>query len=151
MGRQRSPNASPTERAIDECLALGWHPIVCEAWQKIGLNWRRKDFAGFGDIVACDRLTRQLVMIQVTDCTSHLARIKKLCDRPTDYRKLNAWIKRASDCCSWLEAGGRIVVWSWKEYKKPPWWRLRETEIFRDMVPLPKKPVQSLIETCQSK
>jgi hypothetical protein len=113
------------ERSLEEARQRGWTPIISEAWKPAGprcvlcgtaSRWVRKDFLGFADIVALP----VLAAIQTTTSTNLAARRTKILHECA----VTAW--------KWLDAGGRILIWTWGEYVTPingKHWRPTEEEI----------------------
>tara|TARA_Y100000310_G_scaffold297383_1_gene330337 strand:- start:538 stop:897 length:360 start_codon:yes stop_codon:yes gene_type:complete len=108
--------ASPTQRTLQECRDREWSACVVEKFNHH--TNRRIDAFGFGDVLAVSR--DRIWLVQATDATSvskRVAKIKGEC----------AW-----NAAAWLNAGGGILVWGWKKYKKPVNrrnWRIIEREI----------------------
>lgn len=118
-------SASPTARSLKECRKRGWEAYVVERYNM----YARKKFDMFGciDVVVlvpardiCDGLRWKpgILGIQATSGDNHAARRHKIADEPR--MKL------------WLEAGGRLQIWSWAKQGargKRKTWTLREEEI----------------------
>ncbi len=93
---------SPTQRALAELKRRGWPAGVVE--QTIPKMFIKRDLFGVLDIVAIVPPTESpgyILGIQVTSGPNHAARIAKIAAEP-----------RAT---KWLEAGGRIEVWSYSK------------------------------------
>jgi len=96
---------SPTERTLKSLLEQGYTAGVVERWipiPKLPGGGLRKDLFGFGDIVAC---RDHILLVQCTSGVNVNKRLAKIMDECRDPAKV------------WLECGGRIEVWGWRELK----------------------------------
>ena len=79
---------------------------VCSWEMSIPGTWRKRDGFGFIDLVALDEERRMLLAVQVTSYSNISARLHKI----------------QNDCqpaaLAWLNLGGKIEIWGWKEYGK---------------------------------
>ncbi len=89
---------SPTERTLKELRRLGFACQVVEHWNPHAR--RRVDLFGFIDVIACT--PDGILGIQATSGSNHSVRVRKIREECTENAQ------------AWLEAGGRIEVWSWK-------------------------------------
>ena len=120
--------SSPTARSLAECRKRGWEAQVVERWNQYAR--RRIDLFGVIDLLAIQPVRLEqggwyqipvgagIVGIQACAGASHAARKAKILAEP-----------RAK---AWIEAGGRLEVWSWtKKGKKGvrKLWKLREEAI----------------------
>jgi len=106
---------SPTARTLAELRKQGHVAQVTERWNQ----WakRRIDLFGFIDVVALR--PGEILGIQSTTSDNHAARRSKIAE--TDGAR------------AWLDAGGRIEIWSWR--KAGRFWIYRREPISADGVP----------------
>ena len=123
------PSKSPTARTLDECRRLGWEAGVVECHNTF--SNKKRDLFGCIDVVA---LTGEMTLtpyndymvvmdgailgIQATSASNHAARVTKAKAEP----RLKLW----------LEAGGRMEVWSWRKHAKKvdgKYWRVRRQAV----------------------
>jgi hypothetical protein len=135
---------SPTQRTLAALRKAGWLAEVVERWnQYAGI---RQDLFGVFDIIAVqDKPTSSMVVIpcstwgilavQCTSASNHSARVKKIIESPKAF--------------SWMLAGGRIQVWSWRkagERGKAKRWTSRVEDISESMFPFPKpEPIHCVV------
>lgn len=96
--------SGPTQRSMEHCRKLGWHPAVVEKW--IPQTKRRADLYGGIDLVIMDD-TQGLLGVQATSGSNTAARETKLSALPS--------------MVEWLNRGLRLEVWGWRKlaaYKK---------------------------------
>lgn len=120
--RKRS-STSPTQRTLAECRKRGYIVQVVERWNPHAR--KRIDLFGVIDVVAIDDGTTiphagggRILGIQACSGTDHAKRRAKILAEP-----------RAKQ---WVEAGGRLELWSWSkrgERGKQKRWALR-VEVF---------------------
>lgn len=89
---------SPTARTIDHFRDQGIPIYKTETWNYYAK--RSNDLFGFIDAVA---LTDTILGLQITSGVNTSARVKKILHERTD------------NAIAWLEAGGTIEVWGWRQ------------------------------------
>lgn len=94
--------STPTQRALKELRGRGWKVAITEKWNAFAKI--RQDAFGFGDLLAIDRTNKQLVLVQVTSGANHATRVAKI-----------QGIIEAKD---WIEAGGKVLVMSFRKNAK---------------------------------
>jgi hypothetical protein len=119
--KKRKKSTSPTARTLAECRKRGWIAQVVERWSP----YARKTLDLFNviDVVAIARPSDQrpaaILGIQTTSGAHHADRRDKILAEP----KARAWV----------EAGGRLELWSWSKrggrYVTRKKWELR-VEVF---------------------
>lgn len=118
---------SPTKRTLAECRARGWTAQVVERWNQFAK--KRIDLFGVIDLVVIaprshtflDGTRGGIVGIQATSGAHHADRRSKILDE-----------SRARE---WVEAGGRLQLWSWAKQGaagKRKTWTLRVEEFTAD-------------------
>ena len=115
--KKRKKPDSPTKRSLAECRKRGWDAQVVERWNQ----YAKKKFDLFGviDIVAIT--PNGILGIQTTSGDHHAERATKIHEEPRAGR--------------WLNAGGKLEVWSWTkkgERGARKLWTLREETITAD-------------------
>ena len=96
--------ASPTQRTMNFFRKKGWTASVVEYWNAAAQQ--SVDFLGFGDVFVFDEERHKKLLLQVTSYSNIAARVKKI---KTIRRRI---------ALKWLDFGGLIEVWGWKEYDK---------------------------------
>ena len=91
---------TPTQRTLAHLRRAGFVAEIVERWLP-GANVR-KDFLGFGDVLAFHPTDRRFVLVQVTS-TGVAARRKKILT------------EKATEAEAWLTAGGEIEVHGWRK------------------------------------
>lgn len=103
---------SPTQLTLRQLRQDGYLCQVVEHWNPFAR--RRVDLFGIIDVLACR--PNELWGIQCTSAANHSARREKARETP--------------ELQSWLAAGGRFAIWSWKKVKNR--WKLRSEELFAE-------------------
>lgn len=121
MGEEKKKRKKPvqvTQRSLKHLRQHGYLCQVIERWNAFAKI--RVDLFGFIDIVAVER--SGLFGIQVTTQNNHATRRNK--------------IQQLGEARTWLEAGGRILIHSWKKKQKGgrQVWEVRIEEITREML-----------------
>jgi hypothetical protein len=122
--KKRAKSTSPTQRTLAECRKRGWTAGVVEQFVRFPAPGHRRDLFGVIDLVAIvsgdehpyDQ--RGILAIQACAGPSHADRRDKILAEP-----------RARQ---WIEAGGRLELWSWAkrgDRGKRKLWTLR-VEVF---------------------
>jgi hypothetical protein len=95
--------ASPTARSLAYAREQGWLVGVTEHWNPHARI--RQDLFGFIDVVVIDGDVRAggILAVQATTGSNASKRVQKILDTP--------------DAETWLRAGLRIEVWSWRKLK----------------------------------
>jgi hypothetical protein len=102
---------SPTARTLAALRKAGWIACVVERWlPKVEL---RRDAFGFGDILACRPLDRQVLLVQATSLANVGARVAKIKSKP--------------EAAAWIRSGGAIECWGWA--KRGDRWRAKIVEV----------------------
>jgi hypothetical protein len=96
---------SPTQRTLRELRQQGRIAAITEKWnQHVGPHGIRQDLFGFVDLlVLCPE--NGFVGVQCCAGSGHASHRRKIVERCTEY------------ALAWLEAGGRIELWSWSKRK----------------------------------
>ena len=103
--KKRKASKSPTSRTLEECRKRGWLAGVVEQFVRFPPPGHRVDLFGVIDIVAVvppsDEERGAILAIQATAGNSgdHARRRAKILAEPRAKR--------------WVEAGGRLELWSW--------------------------------------
>ena len=96
--------SSPTKRTMAHFRRKEWDAEKVEYWNAAAQQ--SHDFLGFGDVFVFDEERHKKLLLQVTSYSNIAARVKKI----TTIRRRIA--------LKWLDFGGLIEVWGWKEYDK---------------------------------
>lgn len=109
---------SPTQRTLAELRRLGYTAQVVERWnQYAGV---RQDLFGVIDVLAIRQ--GEILGVQACSGSNHAARVAK--------------IMREPKALAWIEAGGKLQVWSWQKRGprgKRKLWGLRRSDFSRDL------------------
>ena len=92
------PSLSPTSRTLKHFRDLEIPTWRTEHWNHF--SKRSSDLFGFIDLIA---LTGTIVGLQITSGGNVPARVKKILH------------KRTYNAIAWLESGGEIEVWGWRQ------------------------------------
>ncbi len=129
---------SPTSLSLALLRRHGYTAAVVERWIPMAapkgapLPGRRpapgirRDFCGFGDILAFRAGEAGALAIQATSRSNQSSRVKKAKAQPSLYE--------------WLAASNRFEVWSWKLEEKPgqrPRWKPQRTPVVLTELPAP--------------
>lgn len=95
---------SPTKRTMAHFRRKKWDAEKVEYWNAAAQQ--SHDLLGFGDVLVFDADRHRLLILQVTSYSNIAARVKKI---KTIRRRI---------ALKWLDFGGLIEVWGWKEYDK---------------------------------
>lgn len=98
---------SPTQRTLKYYRELGFKIGIVEHWNQFAKI--RQDLFGFIDLVVL--ADNHLYGVQTTSSANHAARVTKIFATPL--------------ARSWLNAGGEIVVMSWRKLAKSRKWEPR--------------------------
>jgi len=98
---------SPTARSLELLREMGYLPQVVEYYH--AFSKKRRDLYGCIDIVAAHPKLG-ILGVQATSGSNHSARFKKATECPILY---------------WLQAGGKVQVWSWSKKKADNKWHCR--------------------------
>lgn len=93
-----------TARTINLLSKAGYSCTVVERYNSF--IKQRFDAFGFGDVLACNPATKEILLVQTTTKSNARARIKKILSIP-EHKE-------------WINSGGKIVVHGW--YKKNNRW-----------------------------
>lgn len=103
--RKRKTNA--VQRSLKELRDLGWAACVVEKWipprgeMKFGV---RLDAFGFGDILACNPVTKQIALVQCCSDSGGQAGM------PAHKAKILGCV----DYYTWRKSGGLVLLHGWK-------------------------------------
>lgn len=102
---KRKKGKSPSARTIQELRDIGYHAQSVE--QTIPRTFIKRDLFGCIDIIAVHPDHKSIVGIQATSATNHSDRKKKALAEPR--------------LLAWLAAGGRFVIYSWRQAANGKW------------------------------
>lgn len=97
--KKRKSSTSPTQRTLAECKKRGWIAQVVERWNPHARV--RQDLFGVIDLIALRYPEAGIIGIQACAGASHADRRAKILAEPR--------------ALAWVEAGGKIELWSWSK------------------------------------
>ena len=109
---------TPTQRTMEALREVGWTVGVVERYMsRVGMFGIRRDYLGIIDVIGCHP---NLGILGVQCCAAS--------GKASHVRKIIS----SSNSLEWIDAGGRLEVWSWRKYVKPvdrKYWRSTITRI----------------------